>query len=46
LSQDDSVDGCAFTVTPFKGESVLQYLTPEQIGAENVKKRARGVPEE
>lgn len=25
---------------------MLSYLTPEEIGAENVKKRARGVPED
>ena len=33
---------CRFTVAPVKGETVLQYLTAEQLGAENVKRRAAG----
>jgi hypothetical protein len=41
-SKPDEDAGCRFTLSPFKAETVLQYLTEEQIGAENVKRRAAG----
>ena len=38
----DTDTGCRFTVAPLQGESVLPYLTAEQLGAENVKRRLAG----
>jgi len=36
-----AADGkCAFSVTPFKGETVFSYFRPDEVGAENVRKRS------
>jgi len=38
----ETTDVCAFSIDPLYAETVMKYLTPEEIGAENVKKRAAG----
>lgn len=40
---EDNTADCHFSIAPSQKGTVLKYLTPDEVGAENVKKRAKGL---